>query len=260
MIFFDAAGLSNPRHEPYIVIAGVVIHGDRQWKPLADYLAALADKYAPPEHRDGFVFHATELFSGGKIFPRDKYPKEWRWKVLDELMSIPEKFGLPIVWGHVPRSEVMPGGSLAASDFFEKIGVKPHIQGQMLAFTMAASVAEQWMRLKAGPSEIAAMFMEDDHESRMFLKVVQRLITDPKKYGRFAPEFEPFKLTKIIYPIHFELKTDSSALQVADVAAFAIKRKCMGTPEADRFYKPLEPFLVNKLKVENAKPSEEAAK
>jgi len=42
MIYFDAAGLSNPKHEPYIVVAGVIIHGDRQWKPIGDYLAALA--------------------------------------------------------------------------------------------------------------------------------------------------------------------------------------------------------------------------
>lgn len=257
MIFFDAAGTSNPQHEPYIVVAGVILHGDRQWKPLGDYLAAMADEYCPKEHRPGFFFHATELFSGGKIFPREKYPKEWRWKVLDELVSIPEKFDLPIVWGRVPRHEVMPGGSLEASPEAQKLGVKPHIHGQVVAFSVAAAAAEHWMKSAADPEEIAAMFMENDHESRFFIKQVQRLLSDEKigRHDLLTGENEIFRLTRIIYPIHFEEKTDSSALQIADVCAFALKRKCMGTPEADRFYKPLEPFLANKFKVENTIPS-----
>ena len=86
MIFLDAAGLAPPPQEPLVVVAGVIMHPDRQWKALRDYLLAMADQYVPVEHRANFAFHATELFSGGKVFPREKYQKEWRWGVLDELL------------------------------------------------------------------------------------------------------------------------------------------------------------------------------
>jgi hypothetical protein len=76
-----------------------------QWKALARYLSEMADEIVPPDHRVGFAFHAMELFSERKIFQRDKYPKE-RWQVLDELVPIPEKFDLPIVFGCIRRSEV----------------------------------------------------------------------------------------------------------------------------------------------------------
>src|SRR4029077_13876330 len=89
---------------------------DKQWKPLGQYLSDMADEYAPKEHRANFAFHAMELFSGGKIFPREKYSKEWRWRVLDELVAIPGKFDLPIVWGRVPRAELLPGGVLATGN------------------------------------------------------------------------------------------------------------------------------------------------
>jgi hypothetical protein len=76
MIFLDAAGIGNAKHEPVIVIAGVILHADKQWKDVGQYLSDMADALAPAEHRNGFVFHATELFSVGKRFPRDKYSKE----------------------------------------------------------------------------------------------------------------------------------------------------------------------------------------
>jgi hypothetical protein len=247
MIYFDAAGLSHPKEEPWIVVAGVILHPDKQWRLLRQYLADMTEEYAPAAHKANFAFHATELFSGGKIFPRDKYPKEWRWRVLDELMSIPQKFGLPIVWGSVPRSEVEPGGRLAQTlnDF------PPVIHGQILAFTVAAAAAEYWMNTAAESSdELAQMIMENDDNSRSFYRTVQRLLSDPKHHWRISEEFNNFKLSRIIYPMQFEDKTDSSALQIADACAFAIKRWCMKKPEAARFYSPIRPLLVNKVKNE----------
>jgi hypothetical protein len=252
MIFFDAAGLSNPNHEPVIVVAGVIIHADKQWRPLGDYLTAMADEFVPKEHRPGFAFHATELFSGGKIFTREKFPREERWKILDELMSVPQKFDLPIVWGRVPRAALAPGGPFVA-----KFKVPPVVHGQMIAFTVAAAAAEHWMNSVAEPDEVAQMVMENDNESRRFIGAVQRLLSDPQHYKYLEGEQEIFKLTRVMFPMHFEEKTDSSALQIADACAFALKRWAMKAPEAARFYEPIQKNLVNVLKPE---PAPEAAR
>src|SRR5260370_36562632 len=118
-------------------MAGIIVEADKQWKALSQYLSDMADEVAPPEHREGFAFHATELFSGGKIFPREKYPKEWRWTVLDELLSLPRKFDLPIVWGMIAKSDLREGEKSAAPK-----GVPAVLHGQVLAFIVASAAAE----------------------------------------------------------------------------------------------------------------------
>lgn len=209
MIFFDAAGISNPKHEPYIVVAGIILNADKQWKALGHHLSEMADTFAPPEHRDQFIFHATELFSGGKLFPRDRYTKDHRWNILDELVAVPAKFGLPIAWGRVPRALVERGGSLAAKDGWK---IPPVVHGQIMAFSLAAAIAERWMSEFADEDEIAQMIMENDDQSRKFFYVTQRFLSDSRLNQQFSPEDEHFKLSRIIYPMHFEQKTDSSAL------------------------------------------------
>lgn len=246
MIFFDAAGLSSPKEEPYIVVAGVILHPDKQWRELREYLLSMVDYYVPHEHRKNFAFHATELFSGGRIFPREKFQKEWRWSVLDELLSIPRKFDLPIVWGMVNRSEMVEGGRLEISGH----GIAPVVQGQILAFIVASSAAEHWMNQMADSDELAQMIMENDNQSRQMMRHTQRFLSDPTFHHNFVDEYRYFKLSRVIYPMQFEQKTDSSALQIADACAFAIKRWLMRKPESARFYGPLRPFLVNKIRGE----------
>jgi hypothetical protein len=106
MIYLDDAGLSNPDHEPYVVVAGPLVDADTQWLELERHLEHLADLHAPPERRHEFYFHATELFSGGGFFPRDRYPREERWEILDKLVAIPKKFKLPITYGVFERAKL----------------------------------------------------------------------------------------------------------------------------------------------------------
>ena len=67
-VFLDEAGIANPAHEPFVVVGGPIVHADKQYKPLERYLYKMVEGFVPPEKRQGFVFHATELFSGGDVF------------------------------------------------------------------------------------------------------------------------------------------------------------------------------------------------
>jgi hypothetical protein len=104
MVYLDEAGISKPDLEPFVVVAGVMIHADKQWHAVEAHLSSLTDRYVPPAKREGFSFHATELFSGGKTFTREEWPKEERWTILDQLVAIPGKFELPVVAGWVARA------------------------------------------------------------------------------------------------------------------------------------------------------------
>src|SRR5437016_5699619 len=70
-------------------------------------LAALKEEYVPKEKRNDFVaFHATEIFSGGKISKREEYPAWRRWELLEKLATIPRKFGIPVSIGFKSKATV----------------------------------------------------------------------------------------------------------------------------------------------------------
>jgi hypothetical protein len=73
LIYLDEAGISEA--EPVAVVAGIVVEADRD------------------------CFHATELFSGGRTFTRQKWNRELRWTILERLLSIPKELQIPVVAG-----------------------------------------------------------------------------------------------------------------------------------------------------------------
>jgi hypothetical protein len=60
--FLDESGRSAP--EKIIVVAGVVVHGDRSYRKVEEALRQLVADTIPTGDRDGFLFHATDLFHG----------------------------------------------------------------------------------------------------------------------------------------------------------------------------------------------------
>src|SRR5258706_1348820 len=110
-VYLDESGTGDPKREPWVVVCAVIVHADKQWRALTKYLSDLADEVVPKAKRSEFAaFHAVELLSGGKIFERDPNNFEKWWSVLDELLTIPEKFDLPIAYGRVARAWYLPGG------------------------------------------------------------------------------------------------------------------------------------------------------
>ena len=118
--YLDEAGISNPEHEPWVVVAGVLVR-DRQWKAIESRLCALADEYATGDKREGFVFHAKELWSGGKNFPRQTYPAERRFEALKRLCSLISEFRLPMVQGTVHRNS-----------YIERTGIQQSLQNEVV--------------------------------------------------------------------------------------------------------------------------------
>jgi hypothetical protein len=112
LVYIDEAGISKPTQEPFVVVAGVIVHGDRDLNGIESQLERIMLRHIPERLRDGFVFHATEVFHGGKILQREKDdfigPREWplerRLKIADEVIRALQKFKLPIALGFVERA------------------------------------------------------------------------------------------------------------------------------------------------------------
>ena len=59
----DESGLSS--REPLLVEAGIIVHGDEQVIPIEEHLERLVEKHIPAHQREGFFFHATDIYGGG---------------------------------------------------------------------------------------------------------------------------------------------------------------------------------------------------
>jgi hypothetical protein len=73
IIYLDETGHSFK--EPVAVVAGIILDPDKQWRLMADEIEGLKRR-VPDQFRDGFVFHATDLYSGGRW--RQSWPNESR--------------------------------------------------------------------------------------------------------------------------------------------------------------------------------------
>lgn len=233
MVFQDESGTGSIAKEPYFVLAGVIVHADKQWKAIEKHLVALMDKHCPLPWDDrplNFCFHGTELYSGGKVFTREKFPKEQRWEILDQLVAIPAKFDLPVVMTFVKRA-----------DYPDLVTCYRgcHIE--------SASVVEAYMRLQPDKEEVASIICEDLPEVRSWVQWVQRFQQhDMHRSDLHADERDRLWLTRVIGQPHFEGKSPFSPLQVADVCAFAMAANLMKKPDHRRFFDPIVPMIIDR--------------
>jgi hypothetical protein len=127
LVYVDEAGITNRRHEPFLIVAGVIVDADMKLVAIERHLTRLVDRHIPEQHRDGFVFHAMELFNGGgKVFvrpepgdPNPEWPLERRLAIADDLAAIPRKFDLPLAFGIVERAK-WPQTFTPPANFSEK--------------------------------------------------------------------------------------------------------------------------------------------
>lgn len=237
-VFTDEGGIS--RYEPFVVMAGVFVHGDDQLVPLEEALEELVRKHIPEENQRGFVFHATDIWSGtGKIFKdRDKWPLQKRLDILRDLAGLPKKLDIPIIYDAVERSAID----------LKKEGREPtahevSVGAHSIIFMSCILRIEEIMRL-AWPREIAQIVAEDNDQVRALVQGSHEVFRDPSKAeGRLvANKILPLK--KIRGAVHFATKTESSPLQVADICAFLIRGHLAKHPQNAPLYEIIKPMML----------------
>jgi hypothetical protein len=231
-IYLDEAGTSAK--EPVSVVAGIIVHPDNQWRTVLQEMERLFDEYVPTKLRHGFVFHASDIFSGGRF--RDEWSGDSRWRLLTEVASIPRRFGLPICYS-LYRRDSMP------KEVYESVASKPvqlaaHEFDHLLAFSTCAASADRYMRTNTLEHEVATLIAEDVDRMRRYLKTSLNLLR--QQTAHLLPEHIRHDVTdittrkiengveiavsRIIDCVHFAAKRDAPLLQLADAAAFVIRR------------------------------------
>ncbi len=242
VVYMDESGLS--KREPILIEAALIVHGDDQVIPVEECLESLVEKHIPAHKREGFFFHATDIYGGGdkdSIFhDKTEWPDERRYAILDDLVAVPAKFGLPICIGPVTKAKVT--ADLLADE--PRTPFEISVTLHALAIIQCEMGIEMWMR-KNTTNEITHIIAENNNEVHQAARQAHTLLRDKAAWaqeGYINHACFPFK--RIRDGLQFTTKVESRLLQVADAVAWAVRRAANKAPNAYRFYAPIRPQIV----------------
>lgn len=245
LVYMDEAGIANPEHEPFVVVSGVIVHGDAKLNAAERALDDLVRAVVPEEHQEDFVFHASELFNGGKkVFKRKDpdWPDKRRDEVGAQLAALPKALDLPLVFGWVERKGFPRTVDDATA---EGLSIKEKTKGaHATAFLTCAQQVEMWMHNYA-KDENCILVIENNDQHRGLINEVQSIYRKPAAIKTLYKGNVPtdvatwFPFQKIKHRPLWETKEPSSVLQLADFCAYVLKKKLMKNPRFDQFFPPI---------------------
>jgi hypothetical protein len=209
-VYVDEAGTSQ--NDPVLVVVGAIIDADRQAVQIEEYLASIKAKYILAEDRSKVIFHAKDLYNGGKCFDRQKYSCETRMQIFREILAIFPAFGIPLSVSYI----IDPEGKN-----------HPDIK-HGLAYMLCISRVEEYMQTEGQENEIAMLIAEDGASAKKYVKDAQRIFRDPSDEMMNSIFKKLLPVRHIRETVYFAGKEDSPLLQVADAYAFSIRRHLAG--------------------------------
>lgn len=250
LVYSDEAGIDLK--EPYAVVSAVIVDGDRQLVALERHLEKLVNKWVPETQREGFIFHATEIFNGtsrgsGKPFERNHpdWPHEKRWKIADDLAACFGKFKTTLTFGFVEKS-AFPAKDTTKAQWEALEPKKKAIVVHCVAFSSMLVKVDLWLRRNT--NEICMMIVEDNDQAHSMLKETQIYQqTRAAQAAKTPQERSIFPLRKVKQHPLFEPKSANSVLQLADFSAYVAKKYLMADHRYDRYFQPMVPHIIEFL-------------
>ncbi|MBV8775427.1 MAG: DUF3800 domain-containing protein [Deltaproteobacteria bacterium] len=237
-IYLDDAGFGDEKHEPIAVVAAVLVNADTQWKPIERDIDSIIERFVPEDSREGFEFHAKELFSSSKR--TRSWGQPLRHAVLEEFVKLFDKYKLPILPGAANRSEVRKMAAISVS--------RGRLKGQNLldlmslnfAFLACSSVVNLWLKMFAN-REVGICFADKLNTDR-----VEWLKANLNFFRRNSLNGDPeSRWDRLVDTVYWAESHESMGLQLADSAAFFYKRHLMEKADSEHFYSIIEPYVFN---------------
>jgi hypothetical protein len=221
VVYLDETGHSFK--EPAAAVAGIILDPDKEWRALAAEIEILKDR-VPADFRDAFVFHANDLFYGGKY--RQHWSDEDRWSLLESLLGLPRKLKIPLVVGSSQKP--------AREDRAE-----PHadsIYTHAMAYMLCLKAADIFMINVTPANEVAMVIAEERKEASKAIRIAHNLALNRKLVEQWLPEFmDLFPISRIKGPPAFGSKDEEILLQIADACAWLFQRYMREGDQSDRF-------------------------
>lgn len=238
LTYLDEAGISDG--EPYAVVSGVLVDGDRQLRQVEEALAGLVTQHIPASDRDGFVFQAKHLWSGAKYFKdRDAWPLLKRLEILADLAGVPNKFGLPVTTGISRKEFVRSNNDEPLND--RTLDVVCH----SLAYSSALQLVERFLSIKH-PDEYTIIIAEDRPAAKRMIKNIHRRLQNRDQLPADALlKYDELPFQHIRDTVMFADKKDSPMLQIADICSFIVRGYCSGHPKSRHLFEMLRPAMIS---------------
>ncbi len=231
--YFDEAGTSKEAQEPYLVVGGALIHGDREWQPIEFACDMIIETLVPPELRDGFVFHAMHLHGGHGNY-KGLLSSEGRLRILRALIELIDRFKLPISYGAISRRKILELWPKSKS--LDRV----HLAHQA-AFDLCLTGFQLWFNRGPFGDEVAiCVAAKNDAKNRQLH--LKQIYQSERMQGLPGQPFT--MLFNFVDALHFAAPSESFGLQLADIATFIIKRHLMRKDDTEEFYEILKPLLV----------------
>lgn len=231
--YLDEAGISNQRTEPSVVIAGVIVHADSQWRILHEHFKSLREKFSI---QDNCIFHAKDIWQGNAFFERSIWSFDRRKELLRELCLTINKFQLPVVYGHSHKEnveQIIDMGKASAKDVLNV--------AYMASLAECALSADKWMN-KYTKGEVITLVIENNNELQKYAKAAYRQLKLPE-FQKLIPGINGEAYTSIIDAPSFMDKEDAPPLQLADLCAFVIRRFLSGKDDMMEYMRILLPSM-----------------
>lgn len=245
LTYIDESGTS--KNDPYAVVAGAMIHADKQLTLIEDKLNQIATKHGLfDKFGEDFFFHATDIWNGNGFFKnfRDEWPFGKRFKILEDLANIFIQCELLIPIGFVRKNDPL-------FDNYEQKEYSSVYHASLmyhaLAFSQCCASVEYAMR-ELFPNENTLLVIESCSSSDSHLKMLLSNYKDKKLQvvGERNKKFFPFSHIK--EDALFANKKGSNALQLADFAAFIIRGHMVENPfgrdEMKQLYRIIQPQFI----------------
>ena len=244
LVYLDEAGIGSPDTERFVVVAGVLVDPDKQWRIIEAHLSELARTYVLPQDRDGFVFHAMDIHHGARRMDRTRYSRTLRVELLRKLCLIPTLFDLPVVAAYVERDEYR-------AHYPELSEGDRTANAQAIAAVSCTCAVEKALRQVGSSNEVAVLVFENNESTRRAIRECHNILKTPASLadatalGWALQPVLPF--TKIVDTTHFVAKDEAPILQVSDAIAFAISRQLNGR-DAEGYATPIGENLIMRLR------------
>lgn len=237
--YIDESGTHDD--EPYFVIAGVIVHGDKKLAQVEDYLEFLVEKHIPEQDRIGFIFHATDIWNGNRYFKdKNEWPWERRESLFREIIETIPKFKLPVCVGFYDRVRAVPFVKPMSVQELDKFAHTMSLMG--MAIQLEGFLRKHW------PDECTILVHEQRAHMTQILKdaILTLRITDKldENFRKALPE-ENVPLRHIRDTPHFAAKEDCRLLQLSDHCAYLLRGTMSGNKKHWPYHDIIAPQMIS---------------
>lgn len=236
IVYLDESGTGGAGDGDFVIVAGLIVHGDHQLNQIRQGLGEIQERYVPEADRNSLVLHTCDIYGGNRYWDKHRKPQlsASRLPLLRALSDLLGSVNVQVTVGLLHKPDYPP-------ERLEVVGDKDYLQHTVgLAYVASLIEVDQWFRQNAR-QENCFVVAEDNKDTRQFIKNLHRLYQDP-----LLPTYFPlangaasvFPLRHVHEDVSFQDKRVAHPLILADFVSFVLKRALARDPMALQLYGP----------------------